>query len=126
MTENNQNRDFLSQPDVTLINEKQWLSIGRRYNMTTRELQVARLVCGGLSNEQISEKLSIRVGTVKAHVRNIYRRINVQNRIGILLEFLKFTFASVGCSQKTKQDIIAVDGEHKSHILRPDQMHKEK
>ncbi len=75
-------------PRVALLNEKQWLHIQRRYHMSPRELQVAKLVCQGLNNEEIAEDLDIRHGTVKTHIRNIYRRIRVKNKIAMLLKFI--------------------------------------
>lgn len=75
-------------PRIALLNEKHWLHIKRRYRMSPRELQVAKLVCQGLNNEEIAEDLDIRHGTVKTHIRNIYRRIRVKNKIAMLLRFI--------------------------------------
>jgi DNA-binding CsgD family transcriptional regulator len=56
--------------------------------MSPRELQVAKLVCQGFNNEEIAKDLKIRHGTVKTHIRNIYRRIRVRNKIAMLLKFI--------------------------------------
>lgn len=75
-------------PRIALLNEQHWLHVQRRYHMSPRELQVARLVCQGLNNEEIASDLNIRHGTVKTHIRNIYRRIRVKNKIAMLLKFV--------------------------------------
>lgn len=48
--------------------------------LTTRELQVLRHVALGLSNREIGRSLDISVETVKEHVQNILRKIEVNDR----------------------------------------------
>jgi len=79
---------FYERPKTVPLNEKQWLYIQTRYDMSPRELQVAKLVCQGFSNEDIAKDLKIKHGTVKTHLRNIYRRIRVKNKIALLLKFM--------------------------------------
>ena len=75
-------------PDPPLVKPRQWDLIKKRYRMTKREMEIARLVCHGLSNEQIARDLRIKHGTVKTHVRNIYRKTWVNNKVAMLLKFL--------------------------------------
>lgn len=75
-------------PRIALLNEKHWLHIQRRYHMSPRELQVAKLICQGFDNEEVAKDLKIRHGTVKTHIRNIYRRIRVRSKIAMLLKFI--------------------------------------
>ena len=49
--------------------------------LTRREKEILKLVALGKTNDQISNKLNISILTVKTHVSNIYRKINVPNRI---------------------------------------------
>jgi len=56
--------------------------------MSPRELQVAKLVCQGFSNDEIATDLKMKKGTVKTHIRNIYRRIRVSSKIEMLLKFV--------------------------------------
>jgi DNA-binding NarL/FixJ family response regulator len=48
--------------------------------LTNRELQVLRHVALGLSNREIGRSLEISVETVKEHVQNILRKIDVTDR----------------------------------------------
>jgi LuxR family maltose regulon positive regulatory protein len=48
--------------------------------VTGRELEVLRLLAAGSSNKQIAEELVLVTGTVKAHLLNIYRKLDVHNR----------------------------------------------
>jgi len=76
------------QPKVILLTAKQWLYLQNRYNLTPRERQIAELVCQGLRNDDIAKDLHITLGTVKTHVRNIYRRVRVKSKIAMLLRFV--------------------------------------
>jgi LuxR family maltose regulon positive regulatory protein len=48
--------------------------------ITGRELEILRLLAAGASNKQIAEELTLVTGTVKAHLLNIYRKLDVHNR----------------------------------------------
>ena len=48
--------------------------------LTERELTVLRFLQSVLSNEEIASKLFVSVNTVKTHVRNIYRKLDVDRR----------------------------------------------
>lgn len=76
------------QPDVILLNQKQWSYVQNRYNLTPRERQIAELVCKGLRNGNIAKYLHIKPGTVKTHTRNIYRKVHVKSKIAMLLRFV--------------------------------------
>ena len=43
-------------------------------------MQVLRLLCRNLSNQEIGEILDIRLATVKSHVSHILQKLGVQNR----------------------------------------------
>jgi len=87
----NQDDTKLAPPRVVLLNKHQWSYLQRRYRMTPRELQIAQLICQGLGNEEIANRLKIKHGTVKTHVRNLYRKLWVHNKILMLLRFVEDT-----------------------------------
>ncbi len=49
-------------------------------DLTSRELEVLKLISEGRTNQQIAENLVIEVGTVKNHVHNILDKLNVSSR----------------------------------------------
>ncbi len=51
-----------------------------RPNLTDRELEVLSLIGLGLSNQDIAGRLTIELGTVKNHVHNILRKLDVSSR----------------------------------------------
>jgi two-component system nitrate/nitrite response regulator NarL len=48
--------------------------------LTSRQLEVVRLIDQGLSNKEIAQRLGIEVATVKNHVHNILERLDVRRR----------------------------------------------
>ena len=62
-----------SMEDYALDKEKiEWL--------TKRELDVLRLISKGCSNKKISDELTISERTVKNHISNIFKKIDVEDR----------------------------------------------
>ena len=59
-------------------------NIADKYNISVRENEVIALVFRGFSNKEISDKLFISVNTVKKHMNNIFRRINVSSRAQLI------------------------------------------
>ena len=48
--------------------------------LTEREAQILRMVVEGMSNKAIASRLGLGEGTVKSHLRNIYRKLQVRTR----------------------------------------------
>jgi two-component system nitrate/nitrite response regulator NarL len=48
--------------------------------LTTRELDIMELVEEGRSNQEIAQRLSIEISTVKNHLHNIFDKLDVHNR----------------------------------------------
>lgn len=51
------------------------------HNLTPREVEVLKGVANGWSNKEISEKLFISEHTVKNHLKNIMRKLHLNNRV---------------------------------------------
>jgi len=81
-----------------LLDRRQWLYLSKRYDLTPREVQIAELVCQGLRHGSIAGHLRIQPGTVKTHIRNIYRKVKVQNKMNMLLRFVSEARAAPGDS----------------------------
>lgn len=52
--------------------------------LTEREKEVLQLLSTGLTYEKIAEQLDVSHETVKMHLKNIYRKLGVQNKIEAL------------------------------------------
>jgi two-component system LytT family response regulator len=52
--------------------------------LTEQETKIVLLITDGLSNKEIAYHLNITVETVKSHIKNLYRKLNVNNRVQLL------------------------------------------
>lgn len=52
--------------------------------LTSREKEVLHLLSMGLTYKKISTKLEVSHETVKMHLKNVYRKLDVQNKIEAL------------------------------------------
>lgn len=58
--------------------------IKKDFSFTTRELEVLKLICAGLSNRAIAEKLFISEHTAKDHLKHIMQKMTVSSRNEIM------------------------------------------
>jgi DNA-binding NarL/FixJ family response regulator len=49
--------------------------------LSERELEILGLLADGLTNEEIAQRLTLVVGTVKAHNHHIFGKLGVKNRV---------------------------------------------
>ena len=54
--------------------------------LTTRELEIIRMVATGASNKEIADKLVIAEGTVKNHITSILGKMNVKDRMNAVIK----------------------------------------
>lgn len=57
-------------------------------NLTIRERDVMKAVASGLSNKEVAEKLEISDQTVKVHLRNVMRKLNLRSRVAATVLWL--------------------------------------
>ena len=53
--------------------------------LTVKERQVIALVCEGLKNRQIAERLSVREITVRQHLTSIFDKLSVSDRFDLII-----------------------------------------
>ncbi len=58
--------------------------------LTEREKEVLSLIAAGRKNLEISHKLAISESTVKTHINNIFRKLNVPDRLQAILQSIKY------------------------------------
>lgn len=63
--------------------------------LSERESEVLKLVALGMSNKGVAEKLSVSERTIKAHLTNIFNKLNVASRSEAIVRGLKLGLVSV-------------------------------
>lgn len=80
--------DALISPSVTVRLLKQLAparspAAGTRSQLSERELDIARSIAGGRTNQEVAAELFISLSTVKTHIARIQNKLGVRNRVEI-------------------------------------------
>jgi len=70
----------------------------RLYNgvkLTTRELEILQLIARGISNKEIANELNISARTVKSHMVDIFRKLDVSSRTEAVITSLRTGFINI-------------------------------
>ncbi len=55
--------------------------------MTPTELEVVEEVCSGRSNTEVAVRLGVSRRTVEAHLRSVYRKLDVKTRLALSVAY---------------------------------------
>ncbi|OOF57555.1 response regulator [Rodentibacter myodis] len=86
----------IAQGEVILSDSIKNLLLERKHrqdpmdSLTEREMDVLNLIATGLSNKQIAGKLFISEETVKVHIRNLLRKLNVHSRVAATVLYFEY------------------------------------
>lgn len=58
-------------------------------SLSRREKQIVRLLIDGMSNQQMADSLGLEVQTIKVHVRNTLKKLNVNSRTDAVAKVLR-------------------------------------
>lgn len=64
-----------------LHNQKQKPTVLEEYGLTPREIETLELLATGKSYSQIADELFVSTGTIRKHIENLYRKLNVTNKV---------------------------------------------
>lgn len=78
------NGNSLTNSPVKKANEGSFSNNCEMYHLTTRETEIAQLVCKGSSYKSISSELFIAEKTVAKHVQNIFEKVKVSSKLELL------------------------------------------
>jgi len=67
----------------------QYFQASLRPSLSEREKEVLNLIAKGLKNREIAVELNLVEGTVKIHVHNIIKKLNVNDRTGAVVEGIR-------------------------------------
>ena len=58
--------------------------------VSRREMEVMALISESMTNEEIAEKLFLSAKTVKTHIRNIFEKTGIRNRVEAVLLYIRY------------------------------------
>jgi DNA-binding NarL/FixJ family response regulator len=68
-------------PDVVFLPSSQpAMQIGEAALLTARQLQILPLLADGMPNKRIADTLGLTEGTIKQHLKDLFRRLHASNR----------------------------------------------
>lgn len=90
---------FSSDVTLSLLNKpasglKQFREVDKKADLTSREIEVLKLIAEGLSNKEIGEKLFISHRTVDTHRTNLMKKLDVNNIAGLVRYAIQHGFVA--------------------------------
>jgi DNA-binding NarL/FixJ family response regulator len=55
--------------------------------LSKRETEILELLCKGLANKEIADRLNISVETVRVHLKHVYEKLHVRSRTEAAMKF---------------------------------------
>jgi DNA-binding NarL/FixJ family response regulator len=71
-----------------LFTDEQWAALAKRFRLSRRQRQAARLICLGYSNTAIGRELGLRPDTVRMHNRELFKKLDIRHRMGVPLQLV--------------------------------------
>jgi len=70
-------------------------SLREKYNLTKREIELAKYVSTGLTNDEIAKELFISKFTVQRHLQNIFEKTSAKNRLSLAQLIYQYTTSHI-------------------------------
>ena len=71
-----------------LFTATRWRKLAERLGLSPRQREVARLICRGCGNKEIACRLGISPDTVRMHLRGLFERLQVHERVGVVVRLV--------------------------------------
>ena len=64
--------------------------LAKMKDVSRREMEVRALISESMTNEEIAQKLFLSAKTVKTHIRNIFEKTGIRNRVEAVLLYIRY------------------------------------
>jgi DNA-binding NarL/FixJ family response regulator len=64
--------------------------LAKMKDISKREMEVMTLISESMTNEEIAQKLFVSAKTVKTHIRNIFQKTGIRNRVEAVLLYIRY------------------------------------
>lgn len=78
---------YISRKVIASFNQVPLKPAANPEKLTEREIEVLNNLSQGLQYKEIADQLDVAIGTIKKHIRNIYIKLQVQNKVEAINKF---------------------------------------
>lgn len=64
------------------------MDLAEQLGLTPRQRQVARLICLGMTNDEMAAELTVATHTVRMHKQALYKRLRIRDRVGVPIRLI--------------------------------------
>lgn len=75
------------------------ITVAPSITLTSRELEIVKLVCNGLAIKQVGDKLHIGYSTVSKHRVSAYKKLDVHTTLELYRKAIKMNLIKCPCSR---------------------------
>ncbi|MGN1344774.1 MAG: helix-turn-helix transcriptional regulator, partial [Traorella sp.] len=75
---------------IVLSAEEKMMSFGKKYDLTSREMEILKMILEHKNAQEISDALYIATGTVKTHMHKIYQKLGITKRTQLIVLYNEF------------------------------------
>ena len=72
------------------VNQEDFTEKFKSFDLSKREIEVLTNIANGLSNDEIAKEMFVSKNTIKTHIKNIYMKLDVKNRIQAIKKIRDF------------------------------------
>ena len=71
--------------DCDLFSDREWTRTQQELGLSPRQAQIVRLVLQGNADKQIAQELNISLATVRTHMRRLFEKFDLSDRLELTL-----------------------------------------
>jgi DNA-binding CsgD family transcriptional regulator len=83
-----------------LFSETEWRDLQAALALTSRQCEIAHLMCRGLSYKGIADEAGISINTVRMHMRTLFMKLGTHDRVTTILHLITATRGAVSCAHE--------------------------
>ena len=82
--------EYRVSPEIAGLMFSKLKKMGNKANLTDREIEIIKKVNEGYSYKEIAKQLYVSINTVKNHMKNIFKKLEVDNKVQVVVKALEY------------------------------------
>lgn len=83
-----------------LFSDTEWRGLQATLALTSRQCEIAHLMCAGLSYKAIAAQAGISINTVRMHMRALFMKLGTHDRVSTILQLVATTRGAMSCAHQ--------------------------